>query len=341
MAIIKGARNLDNAKKFVDWALTVDAQKIGLEVKEYAIPTNSSVPLPPHGAEPHRRQGHRLRLREVRLERDAQAAARALGEGNQRGARSDARAGAAPRARLWLAVGAVGFALVPVVRAAGLDLVDRLAPRTGSTKDNAPALAAGSVATGARGCGRSAALLVAGVVAVSRRALARVARERADRHRRARLRLHARRRASRSARTGWYVRCAQRVAVGRLPAASTGWASARASSLRVVRDAVRAGARRPRLLQGRRVRRRQRRRGRRAGRRVHVLSGRSGSSSRRCRTPTARFSLAAFARAPVHREDLGRRLHRRRHALRRRLEHAAARVLLRDRAARRSGSRSR
>ncbi len=46
MAIIKGARNLDNAKKFVDWALTVDAQKIGLEVKEYAIPTNKSVPLP-------------------------------------------------------------------------------------------------------------------------------------------------------------------------------------------------------------------------------------------------------------------------------------------------------
>jgi iron(III) transport system substrate-binding protein len=47
MAIIKGARNLDNAKKFADWALTVGAQKIGLEVKEYAIPTNRGVPLPP------------------------------------------------------------------------------------------------------------------------------------------------------------------------------------------------------------------------------------------------------------------------------------------------------
>ncbi len=46
MAIIKGARNLDSAKKFVDWALTVDAQKIGLDVKEYAIPTNKNVPLP-------------------------------------------------------------------------------------------------------------------------------------------------------------------------------------------------------------------------------------------------------------------------------------------------------
>ena len=47
MAIIKGARNLDNAKKFVDWALTADAQRIGFEVKEYAIPTNKNVPLPP------------------------------------------------------------------------------------------------------------------------------------------------------------------------------------------------------------------------------------------------------------------------------------------------------
>ena len=47
MAILKGARNLDNARKFFDWALTVEAQKIGLEVKEYAIPTNKNVPLPP------------------------------------------------------------------------------------------------------------------------------------------------------------------------------------------------------------------------------------------------------------------------------------------------------
>jgi iron(III) transport system substrate-binding protein len=47
MAIIKGARNLDHAKKFVDWALTVEAQKVGLEVKEFAIPTNKGVPLPP------------------------------------------------------------------------------------------------------------------------------------------------------------------------------------------------------------------------------------------------------------------------------------------------------
>jgi iron(III) transport system substrate-binding protein len=47
MAIVKGSRNLDAAKKFYDWALTPEAQKIGLDVKEYAIPTNRSVPLPP------------------------------------------------------------------------------------------------------------------------------------------------------------------------------------------------------------------------------------------------------------------------------------------------------
>lgn len=47
VAIIKGTHNLDAAKKFVDWSLSADAQKIGLEVKEYAIPTNRSVPLPP------------------------------------------------------------------------------------------------------------------------------------------------------------------------------------------------------------------------------------------------------------------------------------------------------
>jgi len=47
VAIIKGTHNLDAARKFVDWSLTPEAQKIGLEVKEFAIPTNRSVPLPP------------------------------------------------------------------------------------------------------------------------------------------------------------------------------------------------------------------------------------------------------------------------------------------------------
>jgi iron(III) transport system substrate-binding protein len=47
VAIIKGTRNPDAARKFVDWALSPDGQKVGLDVKEYAIPTNRSVELPP------------------------------------------------------------------------------------------------------------------------------------------------------------------------------------------------------------------------------------------------------------------------------------------------------
>ena len=47
MAIIKGTHNPENARKFFDWALTREAQQIGLDIKEYAIPTNRSVPLPP------------------------------------------------------------------------------------------------------------------------------------------------------------------------------------------------------------------------------------------------------------------------------------------------------
>jgi iron(III) transport system substrate-binding protein len=47
VAIIKGTRNPDAARKFVDWSLSVEGQKIGLDVKEYAIPTNRGVPLPP------------------------------------------------------------------------------------------------------------------------------------------------------------------------------------------------------------------------------------------------------------------------------------------------------
>lgn len=46
-AIIKGTRNLDAAKRFVDFALSPEGQRIGLDVKEYAIPTNRNVALPP------------------------------------------------------------------------------------------------------------------------------------------------------------------------------------------------------------------------------------------------------------------------------------------------------
>ena len=47
MSIIKGARNLDNAKRWYDWALTTEAQKIGGESKAYQVPSNKEARPPP------------------------------------------------------------------------------------------------------------------------------------------------------------------------------------------------------------------------------------------------------------------------------------------------------
>jgi iron(III) transport system substrate-binding protein len=46
-SIIKGAVNLDNAKKWYDWALTVDAQKLAAAANSYQVPSNKDAPTPP------------------------------------------------------------------------------------------------------------------------------------------------------------------------------------------------------------------------------------------------------------------------------------------------------
>ena len=46
MSIVKGAKNLENAKKFYEFALTPAAQKIGGELKNYQTPSNKAVPVP-------------------------------------------------------------------------------------------------------------------------------------------------------------------------------------------------------------------------------------------------------------------------------------------------------
>jgi iron(III) transport system substrate-binding protein len=46
MSIIRGARNLDNAKKFYDWALTPAAQALAGPAKSYQIPSNKAAPVP-------------------------------------------------------------------------------------------------------------------------------------------------------------------------------------------------------------------------------------------------------------------------------------------------------
>jgi iron(III) transport system substrate-binding protein len=47
MSIIRGAKNMENAKKWYDWALTAEAQAIGGQAKAYQVPSNKSAPVPP------------------------------------------------------------------------------------------------------------------------------------------------------------------------------------------------------------------------------------------------------------------------------------------------------
>jgi iron(III) transport system substrate-binding protein len=47
MSIVKGARNLENAKKFYDWALTPAAQGLAGAAKSYQLPSNKNAPVPP------------------------------------------------------------------------------------------------------------------------------------------------------------------------------------------------------------------------------------------------------------------------------------------------------
>jgi iron(III) transport system substrate-binding protein len=46
MSIIKGAKNLDSAKKFYDWAQTPPPQALGAQNKQLQIPSNKATPLP-------------------------------------------------------------------------------------------------------------------------------------------------------------------------------------------------------------------------------------------------------------------------------------------------------
>jgi iron(III) transport system substrate-binding protein len=52
MSIIKGARNLDNAKKFYDWALTPAAQQLAAQAKSFQLPSNTASPVSPLSPKP-------------------------------------------------------------------------------------------------------------------------------------------------------------------------------------------------------------------------------------------------------------------------------------------------
>jgi iron(III) transport system substrate-binding protein len=47
MSIIKGARNLESAKKFYEWALSPGAQQFGAAAKQYQLPSNKNTPVDP------------------------------------------------------------------------------------------------------------------------------------------------------------------------------------------------------------------------------------------------------------------------------------------------------
>jgi iron(III) transport system substrate-binding protein len=47
MSIIRGARNMDNARRFYDWALTPEAQGVAVQAQSYQLPSNRNAPIPP------------------------------------------------------------------------------------------------------------------------------------------------------------------------------------------------------------------------------------------------------------------------------------------------------
>lgn len=47
MSIVKGARNLENAKKFYEWALTPGAQQFAVAGKQFQLPSNKATPVDP------------------------------------------------------------------------------------------------------------------------------------------------------------------------------------------------------------------------------------------------------------------------------------------------------
>jgi iron(III) transport system substrate-binding protein len=47
MSIIRGARNMENARRFYDWALSVEAMAIMPRVQAFQVPANRNAPVPP------------------------------------------------------------------------------------------------------------------------------------------------------------------------------------------------------------------------------------------------------------------------------------------------------
>ncbi|WP_270937526.1 ABC transporter substrate-binding protein [Falsiroseomonas oryzae] len=47
MSIIRGARNMEQARRFYDWALTAEAQGLAVQANAFQLPSNRNAPIPP------------------------------------------------------------------------------------------------------------------------------------------------------------------------------------------------------------------------------------------------------------------------------------------------------
>lgn len=47
MSIIRGARNMEQARRFFDWALTPEAQGLAVQANAFQLPSNRNAPIPP------------------------------------------------------------------------------------------------------------------------------------------------------------------------------------------------------------------------------------------------------------------------------------------------------
>ena len=322
MAIIKGARNLDAAKKFVDWALTARGAADRARRQGVRDPDEPQRAAAAAGAEAHRHQGHQLRLREVRRERRRASACSSAGRRRSTPTPRLTRSPRGPRARVARSL-ARGRRRGLRRSCRGTRCRTRCSSiawlRNWSGEDNAPALAAGAAARPRLAVAGRLALLAASCAGLRSRAPSTLLRSRrrgfATRSRRA----------SRSARRA----CVDiaRAGVRPLARASTAWGSAPRSCSPRSRCCSRSGSPRAAAFKGDAFvagsvvgdRRRWSRSSRSSRSSKILLSGAAGRRRRVRRSP--RSSQRLFDR-----EDLGPRLHRRRHALRRRVEHAGARA---------------
>lgn len=47
IALVKGARNMDNAKKYYDWLMSPEGQAVGAQVGSYQVPANKTFKMDP------------------------------------------------------------------------------------------------------------------------------------------------------------------------------------------------------------------------------------------------------------------------------------------------------